>query len=122
MAAGVLNLSIEQGATYRKSMTWKTGTPLAVVPLTGYTARMQLRRAVTDTLPLVSITDVLSASGQIVLGGVAGTVEIHITDTATMSLLTGGVYDLELMPPSPSTDVKRLIQGKYTLSLNVTRA
>ncbi len=119
MTAGVLNLSIEQGATFRLPITWKTGTPRTVVNLTGYTARMQLRRVVTDELPLISITDTLSSEGQVILGGVLGTIEVFITDTATEELVSGGVYDLELI--APNDDVKRLVQGRFSLSLNVTR-
>lgn len=120
MAAGTLNLALEQGATFRKTLTWKTGTPAAAVNLTGYTARMQLRSSPGAATAAISLTDVANAQGQLVLGGAAGTIEIYIKDSATMALTAGGVYDLELVSPTPTFDVTRLVQGKYTLSLNVT--
>lgn len=43
MAAEKLKLLIEQGATFRKTLTWKAGTPPVPVNLTGCTARMQMR-------------------------------------------------------------------------------
>lgn len=119
MPAGTLNLALEQGATFRKTLTWKTGTPAAAVDLTGYTARMQLRASPSAATTVVSITDVPSSQGVITLGGVAGTIEIFINDATTTLITAGGVYDLELI--APSTDVTRLVQGKYTISPNVTK-
>lgn len=119
MPAGTLNLTIEQGATFRKTLTWKTGTPAAAVNLTGYTARMQLRSTPSAATTVVSITDVSNPQGVITLGGAAGTIELFINDATTMLITAGGVYDLELI--APSTDVTRLVQGKYTISLNVTK-
>ena len=42
MAAGLYDITIEQGATFQMNLTWKdsTGSP---VNITGYTARMQVR-------------------------------------------------------------------------------
>lgn len=120
MAAAVLNIIVEQGATFRKTLTWKTGDPAVPVNLFGYHARLQFRPTLQDTsTPLISITDVANSQGQIVLGESAGTIELYIKDTATDTLTANGVYDLELI--APNTDVIRLVQGKYTVKLNVTR-
>ena len=56
MSAGKLKLLIEQGATFRKLLTWKAGTPAVPVDLTGCTARMQIRGVIDDAAPLVSLT------------------------------------------------------------------
>lgn len=119
MPAGTLNLTIEQGATFRKLLTWKTGTPPTPVDLTGYAARMQMRNSPTAPTAVVSITNTPNSQGVITLGGLTGTIEIYINDTATMSITSGGVYDLELI--APNTDVIRLVQGKYTISPNITK-
>lgn len=121
MAAGTLNLTIEQGATYRNTLTWKTGATVAAalpVNLTGYTARMQFRATPDDAVIVLSLTDVLSASGQLVLGGVAGTIQIHLTATATAGLSAGGVYDLELVN---GAEITRVVEGSYGVVPNVTR-
>lgn len=119
MPAGQLNIKIEQGATLRKTLTWKTGQALALVDLTGYTARMQLRASPASATVLLSLTEAPSSVGQLILGGPAGTIEIYIKHTATDTLTAGGVYDLEVV--APNTDVIRLVQGKFSLNLNVTK-
>ena len=114
------NLSIDQGATFRKSYVWSSTTPATTpISLTGYTARMMLRTKQGDVTPVLSLTNVQNASGQIILGGSLGTLQIYLTDAATMSLVKGGVYDLEVI--SPTGDVSRLLQGSFSVSPNVTR-
>ena len=117
MAAAKLKLTIEQGATFRKTLTWKTGTPALPVDLTGCTARMQIRSEISATETLVSLT---SEAGNIVLGGVLGTIEIIMTATATAAFTwTEAVYDLEIV--FLSGDVTRLVYGAVTVSPEVTR-
>lgn len=94
MAAFKLSLKVDQGATFSKVVVWKTGTPPAVVDLTGCTARMQVRGKLTDTAVLLELT---TANGGIALGGAAGTVTINLsaTQTAAITWVTA-VYDLEI--------------------------
>ena len=118
MAAAKLKLMIEQGATFRKVLTWKSGTPAAAVDLTGCTARMQMRAEIDSATPLVSLT---TENGGIALGGVAGTIELLITATATAAFTwTSAVYDLEII--LANGDVRRLVYGLVTVSPEVTRA
>ena len=115
MAAGVYDITIEQGATFTMSLTWKdsTGSP---VNLTGYTARMQVRTNYEAESTLVSLT---SSGGDITLGGALGTIAVTIAATATQSLqLDEAVYDLELVN---GATVTRLIQGRAIISREVTR-
>ena len=106
MAAGKLKLAIEQGATFRKLLTYKGRyARRRGERLTGCTARAQIRSAITSPTVLVNLT---TENGGIVLGGVAGTIELIITDTATAAITwTTGVYDLEIV--FPSGDVRRLV-------------
>ena len=114
MAAGELNLAVEQGTTFSQTLTWKIdGT---AVNLTGYTARMQARDDVTSTTTILSLTQ---AAG-LTLGGVAGTIVIALTATTTAALVAGNyVYDLELV--SSGGVVTRLVQGTLAVSAEVTR-
>lgn len=57
MVAGVLDLAVEQGATFRKTLTWKTGTAPVAKDITGYTARMMLKAS-----PINSASKILSIS------------------------------------------------------------
>ena len=115
MAAGTLNFTIEQGATFNLLLTWKIdGTP---VNLTGYTARLAARVDVEDTEVILSLT---TSNGGITLGGALGTISLDQTATQTAVLQTGEfVYDLELQ--SGGGQVTRLVQGQLTVSAEVTR-
>jgi hypothetical protein len=114
MAAGVYDITIEQGATFTMSLTWKdsTGSP---VNITGYTARMQVRTNYEAEDTLVSLV----SPTNITLGGALGTIAVTIAATATQSLqLDEAVYDLELVN---GATVTRLIQGRAIISREVTR-
>lgn len=116
MAAAEYDITVEQGATFQLNITWKNPdtTP---VNLTGYTARMQIREKHSSTTALVSLT---SAAGDIVLGGVLGTIVVTIPATVTDDLtIKRGVYDLELI--SGSSFVTRLIEGCVNVTPEVTR-
>jgi len=117
VSAGKLKLEIEQGATFRKVLTWRYGTPLAAMDLTGCTARMQIRAEITNDTVLHELT---TENGGITLGGVAGTITLVIepTDTAAFTW-EEGVFDLEIIF-SP-TEVRRLVYGPVTVSPEVTR-
>lgn len=116
MAAGVYDITVEQGATFRLSLTWKDSTG-AVVNLTGYTARMQIRETYESEETIASFT---SAGGSIVLGGALGTVVVtaSATDTAKIQM-TPAVYDLEV--EASNGVVTRLLQGKANITREVTR-
>lgn len=117
MAAGVYNFTIEQGTTFRRTLTLKdaAGDP---VDLTGYTARMQIRAEVESTSVMLSLT---TQNGGISLGGVAGTIELFISDINTSTVTTEGVYDLEIVDGS-NNEVTRVLKGKVRLDKEVTRA
>lgn len=117
MPAAKLKLTIEQGATFRKLLTWQTGTPLAPVDLTGCTARMHIRAEVASPDVLHALT---TENAGITLGGTAGTLALHIPADATSSIAAGSaVYDLEIV--LPSGDVHRLVGGTVTITAEVTR-
>jgi hypothetical protein len=114
--AAVYDITIEQGATFRLSLVWKDSSNVPV-NLTGYTARMQVRRSYTDTVIQLAMT---TESGSITLGGSAGTINVVSAATATKDIAArAGVYDLELM--SSNGVVTRLVEGKVTVKPEVTR-
>ena len=114
--AAVYDITIEQGATFRLSLIWKDSSNVPV-NLTGYTARMQVRRSYTDTVIQLAMT---TEGGSITLGGAAGTINVVSAATATEDIAArAGVYDLELM--SSDGVVTRLVEGKVTIKPEVTR-
>lgn len=115
MPAGNYDLFIEQGATFKQSITWRdsVGNP---VNLTGYEARLQIRTDLKSTTPIVSLTE----TAGITLGGVLGTIELLISASDTSAIaVTKGVYDLEL--ESSDGIVTRLLEGKVVIKPEVTR-
>lgn len=117
MAAFKANLAIDQGATFRKRFTWKSGTPAVPVNLTGYTARMQIRAELESAAILAELT---TENGGIALGGVTGTIDLYLSHTDTTAYAwDSGVYDIELI--APNGDVLRRIKGSVSVSKEVTR-
>lgn len=121
MVATKEDLYIEAGATFDRSWVWRetleNGSLGDPVDLTGYTARMHIRRTLVDPDILV---DANTENEQIILGGTAGTVQVLIPDEVTEEIgVTAGVYDLEL--ESAGGYVYRLLEGKVKVSPNVTR-
>ena len=113
--ASKYNIKIDKGSTFNLSLTWKDESG-ALVDLTGYTARMHIRDKVSSASTLLELT---TENSGISLGGVAGTINIIITASASTSATwTSGVYDLELVSGSY---VKRMLQGNVTLDPEVTR-
>lgn len=115
MAAGTLDLSIEQGSTYNLVLTWRVdGT---AVNLTNYTARLQARVDVENTETVLSMT---TAGGGITLGGAAGTITLDQSAAQTAAIAAGTyIYDLEMVAGSGT--VTRLVQGELVVSAEVTR-
>ena len=115
MAAGTLDFTIEQGATFNLILTWKINN--VAVNLTGYTARLQARVDVEDIETVLTLT---TANGGITLGGVLGTISLDQTAVQTTLLPSGTyVYDLELI--ALNATVTRLVQGELLISAEVTR-
>lgn len=114
--AGKLDLTIEQGTTFSVTLTY-TDVDGIPIDLTGYSARMQIRSTVDSTITIHELTTALTT---ITLGGAAGTVLLEISDSDTESFtFSVAVYDLELI--SAGGVVSRLVEGKVTLSKEVTR-
>ena len=130
MPAHKVPLKIEQGATFDKTYTWKAGpnlkaaTPIELikaatpVDLTGCVARAHIRADLSNPVILLGLT---TENGRIELGGVAGTIRIHLnaTDTAAIDW-ESGVYDLEI--EFPDGRVVRRMAGGVSVSPEVTRA
>lgn len=116
MPAAYNDILIEQGATYFLAVVWKdeNGDPY---DLTGYTARMQIRRKKTSETAEHSAT---TENGGIALGTTDGTISITIPAATTSDFeFTAGVYDLELV--AGSGFVTRLLEGGVEVSKEVTR-
>jgi hypothetical protein len=116
MTAGNNNFIIDQGADWYITVVYKDSAGTAI-NLTGYTAALQIRDTYADSTTDLSLT---SPSGGIVITGATGTISIHATAAQTRAIAAGNyVYDLEIT--SSTGIVTRLIQGKISISPEVTR-
>lgn len=116
MSAGRYNINAEQGATFQQQLVYRDSSN-ALVNLTGFTARMQVRATIDDTAVTLSLT---TENGRIALGGALGTVTLTVSATDMAAVVAGQyVYDLELV--SSGGIVTRLMQGAFIVDAEVTR-
>lgn len=117
MLAGVYNIRCDQGSTFQRVITVTqavSGDTYEPVDLTGYSARMQIRKKFGGTL-LIELTS--DEDGGITLGGPEGTVTIDMTAEQTAEITRSGVYDLELVIGSTVT---KMLRGQFILTHEVT--
>ena len=116
MAAGIYNITIEQGSTFVLTIIYKDSAG-AVVNITGYSARMQARVRKASETPFL---DIDSAGGEIVITGASGQLVITVSATVTAAITaTYGVYDIEI--EDGSGVVTRILEGEVAVSSEVTR-
>lgn len=115
MSAGSYKITVDQGSTWsiRITVTNSDGTLMA---LAGYTARMQVRKAIDATAVDVELT---TANGRITLNSTTSQLTLTLTAAETAALTRSGVYDLEIV--SAGGQVTRLLEGAFVLKPNVTR-
>lgn len=126
MIAGIYNMTIEQGSTFSRLIsieqpdlvTDPTGNTFEPFDLTGYTARMQIRRTLESVTPMLSLT---TENGRIEInpGTATNEIELSINAETTATLSTSGIYDLEII--DPNGNVSKVVRGDVTLVAEVTR-
>lgn len=116
MTPGKLNFVCPQGSTFSRTLTYKLDDD--PVDLTGYNAKLQVREFHYSDHYILGV-DSISSSANIYTGGSAGTINIYIDPDVTKEFVPGNyVYDLEIYTTS---NVYRLIEGKFTVTPEVTR-
>jgi len=114
MSAGSYNITCEQGATFSRTLTIKDSNGDAR-DLSDYTARMQVRRRVSDTATLIELT---TENSRITLNE-NGQIALNLSATVTSGITDDGVYDLEIIASDGT--VERVVEGSFVLSREVTR-
>jgi hypothetical protein len=117
---------IEQGATFTLPFTWHQPGPVVngkVTPgdpydLTGWTARMQIRRQQKSKVLLAATST--GPDPKITIDGPAGRVVIKFSDDDTdLLVFSECLYDLEF--ESPTGEVYRMLEGVVEVSPNITQ-
>ena len=116
MLAGKYNFVCDQGSTFERTVDIKNPDG-EIFSLTGYTARMQVRREVDSATPLIELT---TANGRLTINGALGRISIALTPNETAALTRGGYYDLEIVQTSTGK-VHKVLRGEFRLEKEVTR-
>lgn len=129
MAAGTYNFTIEQGATLDFEITYQDSNSNPI-DLSGYQAKMQIKDEPGGSTTYITLTSTLDNTGTgLNMSGSSGTkplssgsIGIYIAAVSSSQLtFDSGFYDLELINGTGNTaTVTRLLQGKVTLSKEVT--
>lgn len=119
MAAGVLDLVIEQGVTFGMTVTVKdsSGTP---VNITGYTFRGKIKESAQDVSAVEEFTCTITdaVNGIFTVGLTAAETAAIAATGATYDTYSSYVYDIEMV--DTSTFVTRLLNGALRVSPEVT--
>lgn len=131
MRAGNYNITCEAGSTFRRMLeieqpdlvTDPTGQTFTDFDLSGYTARMQVRRTIESTAFMLELTTennglTINPADEI------NQIYIDVAASVTASLASNfntvnAVYDLEII--NGDGVVSRVLQGTFTVSPEVTR-
>lgn len=115
--AGQYNIVADQGSTLSRIIYYKDP---ANVPIKfgGYTARMQVRPSIASSTVLLELT---TENGGIELGDTDGSIALYIDDTVMAGVPEGLYkYDFELIAPTSSLYVYKLLQGNFAVRSEVT--
>jgi hypothetical protein len=117
--AGPHNIKVDQGATLSFGVIRKDYKK-RVLPLTGYTARLQVRTTIDSPTVILELT---TENGGLTIDGPRVLIDVFATDTQTGAIPVGKyVYDLEVVSPvEDGSIVERMIKGSFTVSGEVTR-
>lgn len=112
----IIDLQIVKGATFRASWYVKDVNG-AVVPLTGYTAKMQIKTASGTLLFTFTTSDALSITPN------DGGVHLHIQDEVTKDITWNfAQYDVFIIAPNqPEDDAYKIVRGNVSVEKSVTQ-
>jgi hypothetical protein len=117
MAAVRRKLVVERGANPILVLNWKDAEGLGR-DLSGYTAKLHIRAAITDATLLEDWT---TANAAITLNADGVNGRITVSADTRSSTWHRGVYDLEVYPGGDESQGRRLLQGEAELSWDVSR-
>ena len=118
MAAGVYNTVIEQGASWRRRLTWcrknPDGSAGAPYDLTHCSAYMQIRPGHDQAV----ITEISTETQEITIDGPNGIIVLYLSPAKTDLIARRARYDLLVV--FPSGDAYRVLGGKINVALAIT--
>jgi hypothetical protein len=116
--AGLYNIVADQGSTLSRTILYRDPAKKPIL-LSGYSARMQVRLSADSQNAILNLT---TENGHITLGENSGEIDIYISDEVMATIPADKyVYDLELIGPSRSLYVYKILQGNFVVRSEVTR-
>ena len=114
----IYNILIKKYATFKLSLTWKTGGTTSVpIDLTNFRAILQIRQSA--DVPNV-LYEASTTKGNIKLGGANGTISVSISSVDTSNIRwQSGEYDLLLIGPDGT--VYKMIRGSVSVETGITQ-
>lgn len=106
----------DQGSTFTRTIEIKQADG-TVFSLTGYTARMEVRRTVDATSSLIGLS---TENGRITINAALGAITLTLTPDLTAALTQSGVYDLEIVHTATGA-VHKVVRGEFKLEREVSR-
>lgn len=120
MAAGILDLVIEQGTTFGMTITVKDAND-TVINITGYTFRGKIKESAQDATAVEEFTCTITdaVNGQFTVGLTATETAALVATGAAYDSYTSYTYDIEMVDSSGA--VTRLLNGSVSVSPEVTK-
>lgn len=112
-----VDLRLNQGSKFEQPLVVRDNG--VTVDLTGYAARMQIREYKDSEDLLLELT---TDNNRIAITPTLGLVTLVVPGAVTAALDFGDAfYDLEIVEPEPGAEPIRIMEGRVSLSREVTR-
>jgi hypothetical protein len=116
--AGLYNIIADQGSTFSRTILWRDPAKKPIL-MQGYKARMQVRTSVDSPDTVLELT---TENNGISLHATNGNITLFVSDDDMVEIPENKyVYDLELIAPSSSLYVYKLLTGNFVVRAEVTR-
>jgi hypothetical protein len=116
--AGLYNIVANQGSTFSRTILWRDPAKKPIL-MEGYTARMQVRKTTDSSDVVLNLT---TENGRISLHRTNGQITLLVADEVMRDIPEDKyVYDLELVAPTSTKYIYKLIQGNFVVRSEVTR-
>lgn len=106
--AGYYDFTIERGATFKRTLGWRVGG--FPVDVTGFTARLEGRKTLTQPTPDFVLTS--DKDGGITVGDANGRIDILVSPD--MVKVTNGIY-FYWLDMNTGSEISRLLEGRITV-------
>jgi len=116
--AGLYNIIADQGSTFSRTIVWRDPAKKPIL-MEGYKARMHVRTSVDATDTVLVLT---TENGRIDLHRTNGNITLTVNDDVMAAIPEDKyIYDLELIGPTASLYVYKLLTGNFVVRAEVTR-